>query len=560
MHSRQPEREERHPRQGGSTPYLDEVLAQVPRVLGRLDRERFSPTFGCLDRTYWAWKFTDFPGARFQEGVCALAYLFTAPFEANPYRGRTALLEWIAGGIDFWTRIQRRGGDFDEAYPYERSLAATAFTAFYLSEAHEFLGDALPAATRGRLRDTLAAAGGWLCRNDETHGFLSNHLAAAAAALHHAYRILGEERFERRCQYFLSRILEHQSTEGWYDEYGGADPGYQTHGSFYLARLHALGASTELAASLERSFRFLAHFVHPDRSLGGEYASRNTQTYYPAAFEMMARESASARWIAREMLPAVESGSAAGLRGVDAYNLFPLLNNYVFAHVAAARDTSGGEAPAPGPEIGEIHFPEAGLLKVRRTSYDAIVGLHKGGVVKVFDRRGRRLVLSSCGYIGALDGGALVSNQWSDPDRPIRVSADRVTVEGSFYRLSRPVMEPFRFVAFRLFSLTLGRVGPAARWVKSLLVRVLIYRKKEVPLRFRRTIEFGPDHVEVLDRLEGALGAHLRSLVHGDTFTTIHMGSARYFVPHELDSGSDPLPPADLASGLERRMRVELDS
>jgi hypothetical protein len=271
--------------------YLDAIRRNAVRVLGLMDREPLSPTRGCMDRTFWAWKFTDFPGARFQEGLCALSFLNAAGFDGNPYHGSPILRSWIAGGFDFWAAIQRRAGDFDEAYPLERSFAATAFTSFYLSEAWSFLEGDLPAATADRFKAALAKAGSWLTRNDETHGFLSNHLAAAAAALQHAYRITGEDRFERRARYFLERILDHQSGEGWYDEYGGADPGYQTHGSFYLARYLELNPDPDLRDSLERASRFLAHFVHPDRSIGGEYASRNTQTYYPAAFEML-----SAQW------------------------------------------------------------------------------------------------------------------------------------------------------------------------------------------------------------------------------------------------------------------------
>ena len=57
-----------------ASPYAAILARYAPRVLGMLDRESLSPTYGCLDRTYWAWKFTDFPGARFQEGLCFLSF------------------------------------------------------------------------------------------------------------------------------------------------------------------------------------------------------------------------------------------------------------------------------------------------------------------------------------------------------------------------------------------------------------------------------------------------------------------------------------------------------
>ena len=56
--------------------YATTIAFEAPRLLSLMDREVMSPTAGCCDRTYWAWKFVDFPGARFQEALCTLAFLF----------------------------------------------------------------------------------------------------------------------------------------------------------------------------------------------------------------------------------------------------------------------------------------------------------------------------------------------------------------------------------------------------------------------------------------------------------------------------------------------------
>ena len=164
------------------------ILEQAPRVLSLMDRETFSPTAGCCDRTYWAWKFVDYPGSRFQEALCVLGFLYATNLPDSPYHRNRRLLEWIDLGLRYWCSIQYGDGSFDEAYPYERSLAATAFTCFYVGEAMRFLGDdcprRLPASASVRPCNAPAS---WLVRHDETHGFLSNHLAAAAAALLHIH-------------------------------------------------------------------------------------------------------------------------------------------------------------------------------------------------------------------------------------------------------------------------------------------------------------------------------------------------------------------------------------
>lgn len=539
--------------------YAALLLARAPGVLGLVDREPLSPTAGCCDRTWWAWKFTDFPAPRFQEAVCFLAYLWATPLPGGRYRGNARLLDWIGLALDWWVGRQHADGSFDEAYPFERSLAATAFTSFYVAEALALLGEQVPVGPRERARAAVARAGAWLCRNDETHGLLSNHLAAAAAACQHAFRVGGDAACEMRSRHFVERILAHQSEEGWYREYEGADPGYQTHGSFYLARLLELGGDPRLSGSLARATRFLAHFVHPDGSLGGEYASRNTQTCYPAAFEMLAPHSAEAAWIAESQRPRLAASAAAGIGAVDAWNLFPMLNNLVFAHRAVAAPGWKPAAPRePAPEPGELHFPEAGLLRIRRPAYDAVVSLHKGGVVKAWDRRAGRLVLSDCGFVARSASGGLLTTAYYDGERESRLGAEGADVSGGAVRISRPTFDPLRFGAFRAFSISLGRFPWVARWLKQLLVHVLVYRRGRIDLSHARSIAWDERSLRIVDRVRSS--ALLTRLVRADRFAAVHMGSSRYFVDGDLEPPDTPdaetIDTSRLGQGVELRREV----
>jgi hypothetical protein len=263
------------------------------------------------------------------------------------------------------------------------------------------------------------------------------------------------------------------------------------------------------------------------------------------------------------MRPAIETASAAGLRSVDPYNRFPLLNNCVFAHRAAASGASPAAPEPPDPAPGVIHLEAAGLLKVRRERYDAFIGVHKGGVVKIFDRRARKLAVSDCGYVGRLRSGGVISNQWTEPRRPVTLSSDSLEVSGGFYQVSRPVMDPFRFIAFRIFSLVLGRIPRIATWLKALLVRVLIYRKRDLPLRFERRIGFEDEAVTIEDKIRATGSVDIATLRQEDVFTTIHMGSSRYFIPNELLPSAAPLDAIErdvdlvaLAAGVTRSRSV----
>jgi hypothetical protein len=534
-----------------STPaelYWSQVLREVPRTLGMMDREPLSPTAGCCDRTYWAWKFTDFPGARFQESVCVMAFLHQADRSDNPYYRNERLLAWLDLGLRFWTRIQHSDGSYDEAYPNERSLAATAFTAFYAAEALSLCGESLEPDAHAAVMESLTLAGKWLCRNDEEHGMLSNHLAAAAAALLHIHRLTGSSEFKRRSEFFTDRILKRQSSEGWFEEYGGADPGYQTHGSFYLARMWQLTGDEELLAALKRSVEFLSQCIHPDGSLGGEYASRNTQTYYPAAFEMLAPVDDGSRWIAQRMQSSVVDGAAAGLQGIDAWNYFPLLNNLVFAYHAAC---AGGDAPVVARNTegapALTWFPDAGIARIHAGGATIVIGTSKGGTVKAFAAGDGRLTFSDCGYIGRLGDQKVCSTQYLDRGRRTDVSDTRVVVRGVVVECARPVMSPARFVAFRSFMLTIGVMPSVAQWLKRQLVRVLISRRRELQISFQRTIEVQPGQLIIEDELAGPDLSRLTELWRGASFTTVHMGSSRYFIANEIRSagsptGLDPVP------------------
>ncbi|NUQ11188.1 MAG: hypothetical protein HUU26_02505 [Gemmatimonadaceae bacterium] len=544
------------PRPAHADAYRLLILAELPRALSLMDRESGSRTSGCCDRTYWAWKFTDFPGARFQEAVCCLAYAWATPFEANRFHRSARVLEWLTSAVRFWRSLQHADGSFDEAYPYERSLAATAFTTFYVGEGLRWLGAGAPTDLRDAATTAIRRAAAWLCVHDETHGVLSNHLAAAAGALEHAHQLTGEARFRQRGRYFVDRILARQSSEGWYEEYGGADPGYQTHGSFYLARYWEMTGSADVLESLRHATRFLAHFVHPDGSVSGEYASRNTKTYYPAAFEMLAPHDPAASWIAGTMRRSVTGSAAAGLGSVDVYNFFPLLNNLVFAFDALRREGPSSVQPhEPGASAPLVWFPQAGIARIRRPRYDAVVGTAKGGVIKIYDRAQGRLAYSDCGYVGRLRDGRRAASQFQDSRRRVDVAPEAVEVETAFAVFHRPTMTPLRFIAFRCATLTLGRFAGVGRLLKRLLVSVLIYRRRMLALTLKRRIRFHDDRVEIADDLGGPDGCRFVSLRWEPTYTTIHMGSARYFVDNELadppvEGDLEPVDPRRLTGGV----------
>lgn len=515
-----------------SNQYLSLAREKIPLTLSLQDRAPLSKTYGCFDRHYWCWKFTDFPGSRFQEGVCSLALLYCNQFEGNYLFKNEKILSWILAGMDYWTEIQYKDGSFDEAYPYEHSLAATSFTSFYLGEAFLLLSDKIPDELRKKLIDAFRRAGDWLYRNDERHGILSNHLAAAAASLYNIYLITNEEKFRDRCDYFLKRIYNHQSEEGWFEEYGGADPGYQTHCTFFLARIWQHTKDRELFNRLERSVEFLSYFIHPDRTVGGEYGSRDTEFYFPAGLEMLAGEIQPAAKIAQFMREAIELQPMAGLSAMDSYNLFPMLNNYIFAGLNMAKPcVSDG---LPFKKEFEKYFKDSKIYIKSSEYYYSILGVSKGGVLKIFDKKKMELIYSDCGYWGRSKKEGVVSSQSLDINRKAILEDNKVKLTTSFSKVTQKVFDPFLFMGFRFITLSLGRFSSWGYLVKRLLVKALVHKKKRTAFSLVREVEYTEQEIKVVDKIINLDKAKLIFLTRGDKFTTIHMGSSKYFQRNEL--------------------------
>ncbi len=72
----------------GLVPYREILTRSLPRLLSLLDRDPFSPTFGCFDRPFWHYKTcTDFPSAIYQQGLLPLVLLYKHDVPDCPLHG-----------------------------------------------------------------------------------------------------------------------------------------------------------------------------------------------------------------------------------------------------------------------------------------------------------------------------------------------------------------------------------------------------------------------------------------------------------------------------------------
>ncbi|HVR40846.1 MAG TPA: hypothetical protein VMU84_17270 [Thermoanaerobaculia bacterium] len=501
-------------------------------LLSAVNRDPYSNTYGCFDRRYWAWKLADFPEATFQRNAAALTWLAMQPGESPEP------LHTIAhAALRFAARVQHRDGSFDQAFPMERSYAATAFLLHPLLQTYRALPERIRA--QDELESMLRRAADFLCRADETHGCISNHVAGAVLALYDAFEMFGESRYKARAHELLDRVLSWQHAEGWFVEYEGADPGYQTLCLYYLAQIYDREKSDRLKQSIARSLEFLSFFAHPDGTFGGEYGSRRTSILYPGGLAILRDEFPVARALLVFAVRSIESGTTVTLRDVDFGNLAPLLSNYIVV-IDRNADSAGDSRLPCDEEAFTRDFPAAGLFVRSSARYYAVIGASNGGVTRVFDKNERRSLWNDAGYVGELANGRRITTQATNLRTSAEAEERRITFTVPFRYLDEPPMTPGRNLMLRMLNLTFMRSARIGEMIKKLLVRLLITGRATAPLSLTRTIRFG-DRITIEDRIALTSDVTVRRLECGRRFVSIHMASARYYEgshfekPHRVD-------------------------
>src|SRR4030095_15108697 len=218
------------------------------------------------------------------------ALLWHHQFRDNPYYGNPQCLGWIEAAIESTIGRQHQNGSFDSVAPYTQDHGVTLAIAYALTETLRLMGDHVSAGLRESVEKTVKRSCDFALRSSEDYAFITNHQALFALALFNAHELLDETEYRRRAEDIVELILTRQSPDGWYLEYEGPDPGYESLGIFYLAQCWKLTGSSRLLNSLRRSVEFFAHCVHPDGSVGGVYGRRHTSLYYPGGFEILASQ------------------------------------------------------------------------------------------------------------------------------------------------------------------------------------------------------------------------------------------------------------------------------
>ncbi len=521
--------------------YAAAVLAEIPRIIGSLDRHPFRPTYGCFDRQFWHYRTAAFPSEMYQEAVYPLAWAYATDCPGNRWFGQEPLREWVIAALRYSARAAHADGSCDDYYPYERALGAAVFSLVAGAKTYRLL----------ELNDAESLAGltrraRWVAAHQES-GRLANHHALAALALLHVSQITGDSALRAAADARVEQVLAWQHPEGWFTEYEGADPGYQSVTIGCLAEYRQLTGRDDLTPALSRAVDFCRWFLHPDGSYGGEYGSRGTYHCYPHGFELLASESAPAADLADACLEQLATGRQAFFDDdrLYAHRLVSLCAAYNHWSQSRAMNTSptrkrGGEdiaerldvssqrnvaspSLARRASIGNFDhavcngnymcacrsFHGAGLFVDRRDASHTIVSAARGGVFKHFAADETPITDGGL-VIELVDGRQGVANQHVLSGRIWHVDVNeqiggwKLCVECKMHACRWETVTPLKQAVLHLGMLTAGRW--CREFVRKLLQRRLITAQDALPITFSRSIELLPNQdsakLRVTDRIE----------------------------------------------------------
>lgn len=505
--------------------YLREFTRVARTALSMWNREPSAPGFGSFDRSWWGWKKKDMPDATLQYGARLVV-------EHCRLVGRVeALPDWLEGFTRFCERYQLRDGSFDQVYPFERSPGVIYdFLAVML-----FVARCPELKERSRLEGVIDRALAFALRHDEHHGEIANHLAEYAFELLHAARELSHEGARRKGMEYLERTLKlYVPSEGWFREYDGPDPGYQTRTLRYLVKCTELLEDTALWQVVEQAAGFVGQALLPDGTLHPMLGVRSTALLYPAAFEKLATRNSELSNLAARVRRGWQDERVPLPSQLDFENAVRLADDALEAY------RSAGELPEAVEPTGRVHLPEAGLVVWREPERTVHVATKLGGPVVVCTKTERwEIAAEEAGYLLESKQSCALSRMPGSGE-VTRLEEDRVEVSAGFFASLHDELDPWRFVVLRILNLTLLRSGFIGELFKKIVVRRLMTGRRRLKVQLVRKVALKQDSVVISDELKddrphrpsGERLWRCRRLV------GIHMASSRYFQAAELEGGS----------------------
>jgi hypothetical protein len=509
--------------------YLFPILSNVPRILGLLNRNISSSSYGCFDREFWHYNTVDIACARKQEALLTLTLLYLIEHKDNKYYHNREILSYIKAAIKFWTKIQNRNGSFNEWYPNEHSFVATSFSTYAVSESVLLIRNKIPEEDYQTVIKALRKAGDWLIKRNEIR--VMNQQTGAVIALLNLNLLTKNTAYLKSAREKIALIKQRKSGEGWLVEYGGPDMGYLSLAIDYLCKYYKKTADDTVIEIINSSLGFIKYFVQPNLIAGGEYTSRNTEYLIPHGFEIVSKFNEDAFLLASIVRKTLRNTNSFPHLFDDRY-----LTYVGYTWLQAYLDANPEIDDKVDSTINEHfthsfvkHFEESGLLIFNDNDKHLIINGKKGGSFRLFDKNARR-IYSDSGILVESENKWYTSGWLAETQRDM--DNDSLSVSGNMWEVPDKTLNTVNNILFRIFQITLGRFSVISLWMKERLRDMLITKAKPSGLRYNRKMFFEKDSNNLLKVMDSVWSEN-KSISSVNVFakdTQVYVPSSRYYV------------------------------
>ena len=524
--------------------YIEFCIENTPRVLGCLDRNLLSQTYGCADWKYWHDKNIDIPSGHDQEMIYFLALIYSTPFNTNIYYKNKVVLEYIRAGVRFWIKSVRDNGFLDEFYKNEAQFGATAIVTWAMSETFLIIKDTLSKKEVNAIISTLLKSGLWLCRNDEKTN-LCNHQSQALLALYNINLITDVKSIHNGILEKKKRVLRLFHEEGWFEEYDFFDPGYLTTTLSFLSRYWKSSQDNHMLSLIVKCLEILKYCFLPDWRFGGIVGSRNTKHCWPSTFEILSPLNDTAKSISAYYRNGLGKGVVFNPSYQDRY-FVQQLYDYIWSYTNATHIL---EDIKPLPFLGESfkrYFSDSGIFAIKNKNGQCLLmNLKKGGVYHYCRVDNHNEVLSqeiNSGMAIVLKNNKVISSDYNKGLNLISIKETKEVVEisirGGMHYSKYLYPSPFKSILFRLFTLMFCRVAFVRKIFRQFLAKILIMSRKRANVDFERRIFISGDKISLLNRVKthGRFLHCIERIVFGGNFVNIYVPYSRGFEQADLFS------------------------
>lgn len=486
------------------------VNRSFPGILTQLSRDPNTAHYGSFDRNWWHYKIRDFSSIILQQG----GYFLEMAAQLPEYKDHSDQLHaYSRASVDFWAGRAKRKGAFEEYYPWEDGYPPLAFST--LAAAKIILSQNIKSGTYDTV---LKKAARKLQHRFEPEA--ANQQIAGLAALAVLKKINPAFVDDNVFELLTDRTLALQSAEGWFTEYDGPDLGYLSVALDCLWDLFDLTQDQRFADSAKKAFGFLAKLVIHHQGSIGMHNSRNTDYIVPYGICRFLNSEHEEAIVANQVISILYSNTdhpSHFFQSVDdRYRSHYIGHSVVRAQLILDSISQENVIKIQGSESNTL-LPGCGYAMASLKNHRFIISCLKGGIITI---RNSDNYFNDFGWI-LFDGDKQFVTHWWTPSTQFSGSPESLEISAHPVQFKENTSTPLKHFILRSISYFSGHK------IISLLKNLLIFRKSDYRIVFKRSIRIQSDKVVITDELSGLKGSE--EILKAPRFSKRHVASADSF-------------------------------